>query len=121
MPPLSHAFPPGADDVERGRSKELLDWVRDRGPDEEGALRVTYRTARVGIIASSKIPFLCGEVTGGGGAWHRFAVYSIGAAATPPSPTFYWTKTHSALQDFCNSPQEDLQWYAVPDSVMNGS
>lgn len=120
QPPISRAFPPGADDVERDRSNQLLAWARDHGPDQEGALRVTFRNAKVGIVASAKIPFLCGDV-GGGGPSHHFVVWSIGAAATPPSPTFYWSRKPSDVSDFCNTAQGDLQWYAVPDSALNGT
>jgi hypothetical protein len=113
-PPVSSAFPPGRDDVERGRSNELLAWARDHGPDEEGVLRLSFRSTRVGIVDSAKIPFLCGEAKGAG-PWHRFAVYSIGAAA------FYWVKKPADVRDFCDVKKEDLQWYVVPDNAMNGS
>jgi hypothetical protein len=119
QPPVSGAFPPGRDDLERGRSNELLAWARDHGPDEEGVLRLSFRSTRVGIVDSAKIPVLCGQAKGAGG-WRKFAVYSIGATASPPSPTFHWVTKPADVRDFCDGKQEDLQWYAVPDHVMNG-
>jgi hypothetical protein len=74
----------------------------------------------VGIVESAKIPVLCGEARGAA-AWRGFAVYSIGATASPPSPTFYWVKKPAEVRDFCDAKKEDLQWYAVPDNAMNSS
>jgi len=76
----------------------------------------------VGIDADAKIPVLCGEVREQGHAWTRFAVYSIGAASDPPTPTFFWLREpadHKALGGFCNVRQEGFRWYEVPDKAMN--
>ena len=121
-PPVSAAYPPGRDDLERGRSTEIINWTRDKAPDQLGALRVEFRAAKVGIDADAKIPVLCGEVRERGHDWTRFAVFSIGAAANPPSPSFNWRREpgdREAVREFCDVRREGFQWYEVPDRAMN--
>lgn len=115
-PPISTAFPPGRDDLERNRSKVILSWARDNAPEELGALRADIRGVTVGIEATAKLPILCGEVRAGGGGWRRFAVFGTGGA------DFHWLaapKDARDLGDFCDVRKATLQWYAVPDSAMN--
>lgn len=121
-PPLSAIYPPGHDDLEKGRSQAILAWARENAPDRTGALRVEFRSAKVGIAASAKIPVLCGQIRERGRSWHRFAVYSLGAAAMPLSPTFFWLREpgDKDVHDFCDVSQEDFQWYSVPDEALNG-
>jgi hypothetical protein len=66
-----------------------------------------------------KVPILCGEVRAPGKGWRRFAVFSIGAAADPPSPTFYWRDKPADVRDFCDVVKEGLQWYALPERALN--
>jgi hypothetical protein len=122
QPPVSSAYPPGHDDTERRRSQTILAWALQNASDHIGALRVEFRSTRVGIVQSAKTPFVCGQIREVGKEWRRFAVYSLGAAASPPSPTFYWLREprDKSVHDFCDTAQVDLQWYAVPDRLMNG-
>ncbi len=114
-PPISNAYPPGRDDLERQRSEQALAWTRDNAPDKLGALRVAFRSVRVGIDVDAKIPVVCGEVSQPGGPWRRFTVFSIGAA------TFLWRvgPKDKAVGEFCNNIREGLQWYAVPPGALS--
>jgi hypothetical protein len=118
---LLRLYPPGSDEAERRLSGEILAWTRNNAPDSIGALRVQFRSVKVGIVARAKTPFVCGEVREPGAPWHRFAVYSIGARAEPPTPTFFWLsepRRKVDVKEFCDVTQEDLQWYVVPTSSM---
>jgi hypothetical protein len=118
-PPISTAYPPGRDDVEHQRSLDISKWARDDAPVELGSLRVEFRAAKIGIDAEAKIPVLCGQVRRPGAQWTRFAVFSLGAAANPPSPTFQWLQTPKDVGEFCDIKKERLQWYALPDKALN--
>ncbi len=115
-PPVSSAFPPGRDDVERDRSKAILAWARDNAPEQLGTLRADIRNARIGIEATAKIPVLCGEVRAVRNSWHRFAVFSTGET------NFHWLispKDSRDLPDFCDVKKETFQWYVVPNGAVN--
>jgi hypothetical protein len=115
-PPTSSSYPPGRDKVEQDRSIEIIGWARDHAADHLGALRSEIRNPRVGISSHAKVPFLCLEAREGGGTWHKLAVYSLGPSG---SETFHWADGKDR-DDFCNTVDEDLQWYAVPAARLNG-
>ena len=93
-----------------------LAWARDNSPEQLGVLRTDFRSVRVGIEATAKIPILCGQVREAGKSWRRFAVFSTGET------NFHWLVTPGDardIPDFCDVKKETLQWYAVPDNAVN--
>jgi hypothetical protein len=54
-PPVSSAFPPGRDQVERDRSKAILAWTRDNAPEELGVLRTDIQSAKVGTASQAML------------------------------------------------------------------
>ena len=56
-----------------------------------------------------------------GKEWHRFAVYSLGAASNPSRPAFFWLREpkDKGIGDFCDVVRNDIQWYSVPDKALN--
>lgn len=120
--PVSTRYPPGRDESERARSTEILAWTRQNAADQVNALRVEFQDVRVGIVASAGVPFVCGQLREPGKPLRRFWVFSIGAVATPPQPSFYWRSEpgdRRAVTDACNASAPDLQWYAVPQAKMS--
>jgi hypothetical protein len=115
-PSISTSFPPGRDKVERDGSIKIIGWARDHTADHLGALRSEIRNPKVGINARAHVPFLCLEARETDGAWHKLAVYSLGRSG---SETFHWADGKDR-DDFCNTIDEDLQWYAVPTARLNG-
>jgi len=115
-PPVSSAWPPGADADEKAASQAILKFVRESAGDKLNALRIEFHSTRVGIVADAKNPFVCGQVSEPGKAKHRFAAFSTGRTEFH----LLVAPNDKGIGDFCDAKQENLQWYVVSDANMNG-